>query len=348
MNTRTLTALVILIAPAATSAVVRSQDEEVLRPVEAPPQLDVSRWRADLSVPDLDDRQELFAQLVEAALRDDALRAEVREAAAGDDLLAWTSRLALRELEWRHGRGGRGWSRAPDPYLGPTPWLDVQPWQAPGGRDLFRQLEERLHGLFDDMPRPLAPGMHGRSEGFRLESTPDGVRIEVREQVDGEERVKTYEGPSLEELLEAHPELRDRIDTRPFGIAQPRPMPEEMDEIDELLRRLRGDPWAPLEPSEVPTDKLGILMRPPGQWSASIEGLDPGVGLYVERVFPGTLADALGLRPGDILVELNGQLLRGAADVKAVLEARDPGDPVRALRIDGMGERDELVWRPRP
>ena len=67
----------------------------------------------------------------------------------------------------------------------------------------------------------------------------------------------------------------------------------------------------------------------------------------VERVFPDTLADALGIQVSEILLRLNGESLRGAADVKSALEARHSDDPVRVERIDVLRETCELVWEPR-
>ena len=87
-------------------------------------------------------------------------------------------------------------------------------------------------------------------------------------------------------------------------------------------------------------------MRPAGQWSASVDGVDPGVGLFVERTFPGTLAEALGIRSGDIVLSLNGTPLANAEDVRGVLERRQPEDEIQAEIVNRRGERQPLRWRP--
>src|SRR6185436_7098882 len=65
---------------------------------------DAERWRKELVAGDLDQRQASYEELVQLARRDPAARAALEEWSQGNDELAWTSRLALREL----GRGPRG------------------------------------------------------------------------------------------------------------------------------------------------------------------------------------------------------------------------------------------------
>ncbi len=55
-------------------------------------------------------------------------------------------------------------------------------------------------------------------------------------------------------------------------------------------------------------------------------GLDPGVGVVVLRVTPGSPASAAGLLPGDVLVELDGDPVTGPADMAWRVWPRRPGD----------------------
>lgn len=51
---------------------------------------------------------------------------------------------------------------------------------------------------------------------------------------------------------------------------------------------------------------LGINMTPPSQQTQQSNGTDPGVGVEANRVYPGTAADRMGIRPGDLIVAING------------------------------------------
>jgi serine protease Do len=81
---------------------------------------------------------------------------------------------------------------------------------------------------------------------------------------------------------------------------------------DDELRRIsqRGARGGQLFPDGQP--KLGVDVEP---------GAD---GLQVRSVRPGSLAEELGVRPGDRLQSVNGEAVKGAADVARAL-ARDPG-----------------------
>lgn len=51
-----------------------------------------------------------------------------------------------------------------------------------------------------------------------------------------------------------------------------------------------------------------------------------GNGVMIESVTPASLAAALGLQTGDILVELNGNKIRNFTDLKSILEQHQVGD----------------------
>ena len=60
-------------------------------------------------------------------------------------------------------------------------------------------------------------------------------------------------------------------------------------------------------------------------------------GLLVEQVFPGTPAREAGLRPGDVLRELDGERVRDVADLREALSDLEPGERYE-LGIDRAGE----------
>jgi S1-C subfamily serine protease len=69
-------------------------------------------------------------------------------------------------------------------------------------------------------------------------------------------------------------------------------------------------------------------------------------GLLIDRIEPGTIAKALGLRRGDVLLELNGTKLESAADVSRVLRERKAEEDLRVTFTDRRGERRTLTWKP--
>jgi S1-C subfamily serine protease len=72
-------------------------------------------------------------------------------------------------------------------------------------------------------------------------------------------------------------------------------------------------------------------------------------GAYVQDVTPLSPADEAGLRPGDVIVKLDGEDVAGTEDVSEIVDARDPGDEV-AVEVVRAGEREEaevkLAKRP--
>jgi hypothetical protein len=186
---------------------------------------------------------------------------------------------------------------------------------------------------------------------------PDGVHVEVTEDVDGEEVVNEYDGATLDELLETYPELREHVDATGgfglggglFGGGRQRGAP-----LDWRAPGLRsatpwwqpgGDPGAAGAPR---TDVLGVYVRAEvGDAFADVER-PAGVGLAVDGVAPGTIAAALGIERGALLLELGDRQLRSRDDISAVLGAREPEQSLRAVWVDASGARHEQTWTPPP
>jgi hypothetical protein len=296
-------------------------------PVAAPDEdTRADRWRERLREPDLDRREQHFGRLIEAVRRTPRLRTSLEAWAAdtADPELAWTARLALRELArqpawgFQVGPGAQG--------FGPhNPWFS-DPFQAfrrdPGG------------GGIPDLESLLPEVGAGGSESFRLSMGPDGVRLEVTRTVDGESSTTVYEGESLEALLEANPELESKLRGNARGFALGR-VP-----LFEAPRK------APAEPAPVRTDVLGVFLRDLTVEERQRLALDGEVGLYVEDVADGTIAALLGLRQGHVLVELNGRVLKTRDDVTAALAERDPEGEVTVVLVDRAGRRRPRTWRP--
>ena len=68
-----------------------------------------------------------------------------------------------------------------------------------------------------------------------------------------------------------------------------------------------------------------------------VEGSTADGGVLLERIQPGSPADAAGLHDADVLRSLDGRTVRSMADVSAILERHEPGDVV-GLQVSTAGE----------
>lgn len=320
-------------------ALPSAQGQRLMRvaPVEPLTQEQIEVWKKRLAQADLDLREQAFDIALDTARRDEGLRAAleswVKDTSAPE--LAWTARLVLRELKERQ-----------DPFagLGGHRALSIDPL-APGVD--FDTLRRRL---FEDFglnsavppqgatPAPAMPSIQGQSESFSLESGPDGVKCKVTKSVDGKEVTEEYEARTIDELLEAHPELRDRVGGNGLNFRFGAPLGSGS---------AATDPFGWLTPApSVRTDILGVAVTSVSAEESSALGLEPGLGLRVERVEPGTIAQQLGLQRGHILIELNGRKLQSRDDITEMLKARDKSGSLEILLLDRWGQRRTRSWKP--
>jgi len=82
---------------------------------------------------------------------------------------------------------------------------------------------------------------------------------------------------------------------------------------------------------------LGIQMTPPPRRVAEREGLDADQGVYVFRVYPDTAAEQLGVQPGDVIVELNGEPVGSMTDLRIGVGNSNTGDDA-AVVVSRNGE----------
>ena len=260
----------------------------------------------------------------------EALRRWAEDPGAGE--LAWTARLALRELP----RAGRFRFGSADPFESMQEHVQrmLDGFQ---GQDPFHGLRFDW-GDFDALPGKPGWQRQSRSHAFELRQGPDGVEVEVTED-DGQGPVRrTYSAPTLEELLEAHPELRDRLDLRVdgggTGLFRPDPLRVGQDVQDEDGAAPRGLRKAGADRVRR-TDVLGVYLAP---------GEDGR--LEIQAVEPGTIASVLGLHAGEALLEVNGQAVASADDVRAALRARAADEQVRVKVRNIEGQEEERTWTP--
>ena len=86
---------------------------------------------------------------------------------------------------------------------------------------------------------------------------------------------------------------------------------------------------------------LGLRLRPVDWMVAEALGMDEAQGLLVDYVMPGGAADAAGLKPGDILIAVDGRLIRREGDFALLLNARS--DPQVTLNVMRGDHRIDLV-----
>jgi putative serine protease PepD len=60
-------------------------------------------------------------------------------------------------------------------------------------------------------------------------------------------------------------------------------------------------------------------------------GITRDSGAFVQQVVPGSGADQAGLQPGDVITEVDGRSVKGAADVGAIIQDHKPGDKVKVV-----------------
>jgi S1-C subfamily serine protease len=176
-------------------------------------------------------------------------------------------------------------------------------------------------------------------ESFQFSQGPEGVSIRVETETNGQRETKTYEGESLAAILEANPELAKKLSA---GRSALQPMPGFAPESGSPARPEPEASAAPLR-----TDVLGVIVREPTAAERGRAGLSQG-GMAVERVAEGTIADVVGLRPGAILVEINGQAIDSREAISAALAERAPDGELRLTLFDAFGRRQTRTWRPAP
>jgi hypothetical protein len=304
-------------------------------------------WRAALLEPDLDRREENLDALLSRARLDPVARAFVEELARDPEAgeLAWTARLALREL-------GRARFQAVAPLFGADP-LGMS------GR-MDEMLQQFLNGSMpgQNLRAPRTPlgleSLGGRS--VRVQQTDKGAKVEIVEEVDGKEERRTFEGASLQEILAANPELaRDlgglslRVppgQALDFGLGLPG-AGRARGAAPEADGRTFATPLAPRAKAPILTDKLGVIVQPLTEAHAAELGLAGGQGLYVERVQAGCYAELLGVGSGDVLLELDGTVLKSPEDIERAMKARKSDAELELAWLDEQGKRHQETWKAR-
>ncbi len=305
------------------------------------------RWQERLLQPDLDQREKSLDALLKRARFDPVARAFLEERAADSKggELAWTARLALRELG-RASFGLHGFAPGADPF---------------GSAQRMQARMDELFGRggfalrFPHSAPPQAPLASPRGSGrsVQVEQSEGGALVRITETIDGQEQTRDYQGKSLQEILEAQPELQGDMDGLSIQVQPGSPLDLRFDLGERIgpMRRFPGERQeglrlAPQGKSRpILTDRLGVIVQPVSAARARELGLQ-GKGLLVERSFPETYAHLLGVGAGAVLIELNQIVLATAADIERAMRARAPDDELTLVWLDELGQRQEKTWKP--
>lgn len=309
-------------------------------------------------------RARLDAERSLREMGDAAVPALKQAAEHSDDAeVQWRARRVLRQIE----RGGhaadlqkRG-EAEPD-TSGQSP-QDRQPpvalrrraGEPDAVRDQFESLFERFErdfgidiprarffddGFFRDLQEQMKAGA-SRSQGLSMQIGPDGkVRVEVQEKgEDGKTDTKVYEAPDMESFQQKYPGVLHRnglgMGLIPGGAMRGWSFDlGEVPQLRTLPRRpaIQGlPPTIDAQPMATPPagKRLGIAIRSeiPAGVREYLE-LGEGVGLMVESVSDGSLAQALGLQKDDIVVKIGDRSIGSPQDVQDALGPIKKGESV--------------------
>lgn len=105
---------------------------------------------------------------------------------------------------FQRGFGGSRGVFGADPFSGEDPVEAM--------RSRVERMREEMEALQRQGLRGIGPGGWAtRSSSTSIEQTANGVRVEITEDEGDGPQTRVFEGPSIEELLRAHPELEGRI-----------------------------------------------------------------------------------------------------------------------------------------
>ena len=179
-------------------------------------------------------------------------------------------------------------------------------------RHQMKDLEERLESTGQSVA-----GSDAQSRALEMHVGPEGVRVEVRERdPSGESSVTTYEAPDLDTFREKYPEVAKQYLGRDGDVFTWKLDPQDFFADLPLLGQA-------VDATADAGRRLGVAVRPVGSDLRHFLGQQVGQGLLVEQVTSESLAAKLDIRPRDVILEVEGQLVGSAADVRRALAGAD-------------------------
>jgi hypothetical protein len=302
------------------------------------------RWSASLLLDRLEEQ--------EGGKEGDAKRGRLREreeprAPRPSDDAVRDMRDTIRRLErWQEEfeKSFPGWSRRPFGFRAFDDWFRELP---DFGR--FGRVGELEMGPGSSFSRIVEHDGEKESVSIRVD---ENGRVTAEHEMNGEKT--KVEADSIEALRRQHPELFEGFGglsfrVHPFGGSAILPGRDDVPAPREFESRRP----ALEKPQPAPADRprLGVQVAPVGPDLARYLDLEEGVGLEVVEVLKGSAAEKIGVRPRDVITEVNGREIRGVEDVAEALGSTDPAQAeVTVIRRgaerkldgdDGSGGRSE-------
>ena len=206
-----------------------------------------------------------------------------------------------------------------------------------------------------------------------LEKIVEEIVTKMHEDASAEE-IQDLVRASVSDALEAYENSTDapqfpNVVVHEDEIVAPSHVPSELDVIWEAWEHLNRDyvDREKLDPELATeyairgiTSTLGdpqtAYVRPEvldGQFGDVFEGEFQGIGAYVEMNARGHLvisspieggpADLAGIKPGDIILEVDGESLEGLSTLEAVSKIRGPKDSIARLLVKKLGQIDPVM-----
>ena len=205
--------------------------------------------------------------------------------------------------------------------------------------DFFRDLQKQMRAQVQGMP---GQGLD-RSESMTMSSGPDGVRVEIKKKdQDGKIDTKVYEAPDMDSFRAKYPEVAQRLwggggfqfRIGPMGGWHVQPW------TPGGQPRNGVDFWPQVQPDDVAAgERLGVQVTELSEEQRDELKLDEGVGLHVQSVVEGTLAEKLGIQEGDVVVEVAGEKVGSPQDVRGALQKVAAGETVKVtVSRDGKNQ----------
>jgi membrane-associated protease RseP (regulator of RpoE activity) len=199
---------------------------------------------------------------------------------------------------------------------------------------------------------PLATVLHGAPSTAQAQENTEQrkVRVEIITNENGETKRVTHEfdATNEEEMQKA---LRD------LGVMDHLSLGDEGEDLQIDIRRtfpgMDQFSWQdaggdPLLAASGRTTYLGVSIQNLNEDLIKEHGLKVREGAYISEVTSGSAAEKVGLKVGDVIVELDGKPLRGPEELTQAVRAKAPGDKVELMwarqgkRMNGtveLGER---------
>jgi len=87
---------------------------------------------------------------------------------------------------------------------------------------------------------------------------------------------------------------------------------------------------------------LGVMIRSVNSDLAKEEDLDLNMGVYVDSLLDNSAAAAAGIEPGDVIIEVGGQVVTASSELQEQIARHRPGDEV-AITVNRKGKEKQFT-----